>query len=121
MIDYSKHRAAIEKLYEDKATISRYVTSEDPVSKKSRQQLAPVFTNQPCRLSQSDLASNGQTEAQNNIASESKLFIAPELSIQQGDEIEVTKGGVTRKYQAGEPFPPYPTHQEVSLQRKDKA
>ncbi|BBI32039.1 ABC transporter ATP-binding protein [Cohnella abietis] len=121
MIDYSKHRAAIEKLYEDKAKIIRYTNAEDPVSKKTRKQLTVICTDEPCRLSQTGLTKNGQTEAQNNIASESKLFISPELEIRQGDEIEVTKGGVTRKYQAGEPFPPYPTHQEVSLQRKDKA
>ena len=131
MINYAKHRAAIERLYDDRATISRYVSADDPVTKKTKQTFHAVHSDVPCRLSQTGLAKNGQTEAQNNIASESKLFLAPEVVIQQGDDLIVTRGRKTetgwepiaapRRYQAGEPFPPYQTHQEVSLQRKDKA
>lgn len=82
--------------------------------------LAPIYTDQACRISQKALGTNGQSEAQNDIRYETKLFIAPELEIKQGDEVIVTRGTVTRKYQAGEPFP-YPSHQEVSLQRKGRA
>jgi len=131
MINYAKHRAAIELLYDDRATISRYVQADDPITKKTKQTFQVVHTDVPCRLSQTGLARNGQTEAQNNIASESKLFLAPEIEIKQGDELIVARGRMTEsgwepiaapcRYQAGEPFPPYQTHQEVSLQRKDKA
>jgi hypothetical protein len=121
LIDYAKHRAAIETLYEDRATISRYAKVKDPSTKETTLQLNPVYADQACRISQKESAINGQTEAQNDIAYESKLFISPVIVILQGDEVVVTKGGVTHKYQAGEPFPPYPTHQEINLQRKDKA
>lgn len=129
---YSKHREAIERLYEDRSTISRYtemtkpsgetVLSPDPVS---------VHIDQPCRISQeTQLGKNNQTEAQNDIRYESKLFISPDIDILQGDVLEVTRGRITeagwepiaqaRTYTAGEPFP-YSTHQEVSLQRKEYA
>lgn len=117
---YRTHRRAIERLYEDRATISRHMEYEDPNTKETKQGLVPVYENQPCRISQRALAANAQTETVNPIAYETKLFIAPELEIKQGDVVEVTRGGVTRKYTAGEPFL-YPTHQEVSIQRDDEA
>jgi hypothetical protein len=90
---------------------------KDPDTKETKQVLQPVHVDRPCRISQRALGTNGQTEAQNDIRYETKLFIAPELEIRQGDSIEVTRGGVMRRYTAGEPFV-YSTHQEVSLQRK---
>lgn len=118
----SRYRRAIERMYTDRCTISRHQSVKDPVTKETKQVPQPVYEDQPCRISQRALGTNGQTEAQNNIAYETKLFIAPELEIRQGDVIEVvrgevTRGGVMRRYTAGEPFV-YSTHQEVSLQRK---
>ncbi len=123
VINYTKHRKAIEKLYDSVCTITRYKKEKDPVSKETIlvPELPPVCNDQPCRISQKSLATNGQTEAQNSVRYEIKLFIAPEIEIRQGDEISVTRYGATTHYQAGEPFPPYPTHQEVSLQRKGNA
>lgn len=129
MVNYARHRAAIEKLYEDRATIKRNVEVTAP-NKATRVELQTIYSDQPCRLSQKQLATNGQTDAQNDIRYETKLFIAPELELQQGDMLEVTRGRNTaagwepiapmRKYEAGEPFP-YVTHQEISIQRKEWA
>ncbi|SYX84613.1 ABC transporter ATP-binding protein [Paenibacillus alvei] len=118
-MNYRKHRRQIEKTYEDKATISRYGKVKKP-NGETKNELAPVYVDQSCRISQKALAVNGQREAQNEISYETKLFIAPELVIMQGDTVEVTRGHTKTTYKAGEPFP-YPTHQEVILQKKDKA
>lgn len=128
MINYKRHRKAIEKLYEDKATISRH--SKIKVNGETKLVLLPVCIDEPCRLSQKSLGGNGQTEAQNDIIYETKLFISPDVEIEQGDEFTVTRGKITadgweavgpeRKYTAGEPFP-YGSHQEITLSRKDKA
>ncbi|MCM3701433.1 ABC transporter ATP-binding protein [Paenibacillus macerans] len=130
MINYDRHRRKIEKLYTDRATIYRYQKVKDPVTKETKLVPMPVHSDQPCRISQKALAQNGQTEAQNDIRYETKLFIAPELEILQGDMLEATRGRITatgwepiaptRKYTAGEPFI-YPTHQEVSIERKEWA
>jgi hypothetical protein len=101
-------------------TIYRYEKVKDPVTKETKLVPVPFVTDQPCRISQKALGQNGQTEAQNDIVYETKLFIAPEVEIEQGDMLEVTRGEVTRKYTAGEPFP-YSTHQEISIQRKEWA
>lgn len=119
MVNYKRYRKRLEKTYEDKATISRYGKVKKP-NGETKNELAPVYVDQPCRISQKALAVNGQREAQNEISYETKLFIAPELVIMQGDTVEVTRGHTKTTYKAGEPFP-YPTHQEIILQRKDKA
>lgn len=121
MINYNRHRRAIEKLYEDTCTIRRMMDVTKP-SGETKQEEKDVYSDKACKLSQKALASNNQTESTNNIAYETKLFIAPELEILQGDTIVVTNHiGRTQSYAAGEPFPPYPTHQEISLQREGKA
>src|SRR5690606_27949766 len=79
-----------------------------------------VAENVPCRISQRALSTNDQTNTTNVIAYETKLFIAPDVPIRQGNEVEVTRGSIVRKYIAGEPFV-YPSHQEVSLQRRENA
>ncbi|MGK5512048.1 DUF6093 family protein [Brevibacillus formosus] len=120
LINYKRHRKQIERLYEDKCTIYRYEKETDPDTEETIQKPVAIYTDQPCRISQKALGTNNQSEAQNDIKYETKMFIAPELEIKQGDMVEATRGGVARKYEAGEPFP-YPTHQEVSIQRKEWA
>ncbi|GIQ70758.1 ABC transporter ATP-binding protein [Xylanibacillus composti] len=115
MINYRRHRRQIERMYEDRATISRQKPDESSVETKLIS--VTIYENEPCKLSQTSLARNGQTEAQNDIRYDAKLFIAPELEIKQGDEIAVTRAATGRveTYTAGEPFPPYSSHQEINL------
>jgi len=119
-MNIERHRRAIERLYTDRAMIYRYQPVKDPETKTTKLVPQPVYTDHPCRISQRALGQNNQTEAQNEIRYETKLFISPELDIRQGDLLEVTRGTVARRYTAGEPFP-YSTHQEVSLQREEWA
>lgn len=119
-INYRRHRRRIEKMYEDRATIYRYEKIKDPETKETKTIPVIIHEDQPCRISQKVLAQNNQSDAQNDIVYETKLFIAPELELKQGDLFEVTRNGVTRKYTGGEPFL-YPSHQEISIQRKEWA
>jgi hypothetical protein len=119
-MNLTRHRRAIERMYTDRCTIYRYQPVKDPETKTTKLVPQPVYTDQPCRISQRALGQNNQTEAQNEIRYETKLFIAPEVEIRQGDLLEVTRGTVTRRYTAGEPYQ-YSTHQEVSIQREEWA
>lgn len=123
MINYPRYRKAIERMYEDKATISRHINDKDPVTKETKQDLLLIYEGQPCKLSQSGFARNGQTEDANNLQYDAKLFIAPELEIKQGDVVAVTRRatGHVATYTAGQPFPPYGSHQEILLTVKDWA
>lgn len=130
MINYARYRKRLEKTYEDKCNISRYGPKKQP-NGSTKQELRVVYTDKPCRISQKSLGANGQTESANNISYETKLFISPDLEILQGDVLHITRGRITtsgwepiateKEYKAGEPFPPYQTHQEVSIQRSVKA
>jgi hypothetical protein len=117
MIDYNRYRTAIEQMYEDTVTISRHDNVKDPGTKETKQELVPIYENQPCKLSQTGLARNGQTEDANNVAYDAKLFIAPDLEIKQGDVVAITRAATGRValYTAGDPFPPYQSHQEINL------
>lgn len=118
IINYARHRRKLEKTYEDRVTVQRI--EKVKVNGETKQQLVGVYEQQPCRISQKTLGTNGQTESTNNTMYETKLFIAPELEIKQGDSLTVSRGQVTREYTAGESFV-YASHQEISIQRKDKA
>lgn len=129
-INYAKYRAALERQYTDRARIER---QQDVVKPNKATVTVPVvvYADQPCRISQTGLPKDGQTEAQNDVDYLAKLFVSPDIEIQAGDTITVQRGkvvagawtplGAPRTYQAGEPFPPYPTHQEVGLHREGYA
>lgn len=116
--DYAEYREALEGTYVDVGVIKRW--EKIKVNGETKMDWALKYTGVPCRISQKALASNGQTETVNKIAYETKLFISPDIEVLQGDLIEVMRGSQMRMYTAGEPFP-YPTHQEISLQRREKA
>lgn len=118
MINYTRYRRKIEKMYIDRATISRWEKTK--IGGETKTELVNKYTNQPCYLSQRALGANGQTESVNQISYETKLFISPDIEIKQGDIIEVTRDSLMRMYTAGEPFP-YGSHQEISIQRREKA
>lgn len=115
-------RKAIESLYDSTCTIRAYEKFKDPVTKETKIGINPVpkYENKPCKVSKQSLSKSNQTDTVNVVNYETKLFIAPEVVINQGDEIEVTKLGVVAKYTAGEGFI-FNTHQEVILSKKDKA
>ncbi|MBY9078302.1 ABC transporter ATP-binding protein [Paenibacillus sp. HN-1] len=124
MINYNRYRAALELTYEDTCTVYRYQDNKDPVSKVTKQIPVAVYDSQACRLSQSGLAKDGQTEAQNDIQYDAKLFIFPDIAIRAGDLILVIRKAQPDepvRFVAGEPFPSYPTHQEIGLTRKEWA
>ncbi|NFC96121.1 hypothetical protein FDB33_11090 [Clostridium botulinum] len=116
-------KKAIESLYDCTCNIYRYEKYKDSVTKETKTGINPIpkHEKQSCKVSKQSLSKNNQTDTTNNINYELKLFIAPEVEIKQGDEIEVTNAlDVKAKYKAGEGFFYY-THQEVILNKKDKA
>lgn len=117
-------RKAIESLYDCTCDIRAYEKYKDPITKETKTGINPIpkYEKQSCKVSKESLSKNNQTDTINQISYELKLFIAPEVEIKQGDEIEVTNKvlNITTKYKAGEGFP-YNTHQEVILNKEDKA
>ncbi|APC81233.1 TPA: hypothetical protein ACXDAZ_004108 [Clostridium botulinum] len=116
-------KKAIESLYDCTCSIYKYEKYKDPVTKETKTGINPIpkYEKQSCKVSKQSLSKNNQTDTTNNINYELKLFINPEVEIKQGDEIEVANAfDVKTKYKAGEGFSYY-THQEVILNKEDKA
>lgn len=119
-----KIRKAVESLYDCTCNIRAYEKYKDPITKETKTGINPIpkYEKQSCKVSKQSLSKNNQSDTVNQMVYELKLFIAPEINIKQGDEIEVTNKAlnITTKYNAGEGFS-YNTHQEVILTRDGKA
>ncbi len=112
-------RKAVESTYTGLCTIIEY--QDVVVGYETRTQETAVLEDQPCKLSRKAISPVGQSEIAGTVTYAPQLFIAPEIDIKPGSKIVVTQNGVTRAYErSGEPFV-YQTHQELILQRIDKA
>ncbi|WP_023987539.1 hypothetical protein [Paenibacillus polymyxa] len=117
----SMERMLLEMTYTGVCRVEGQTTYKDPVTGVERPRKGVIFDNQPCALSQASLPSAQQTDTNNDVAYDGKLFIAPDISIPSGSRIFVTQDGMNYEFQqSGEPFI-YPTHQEVKMKRVGKA
>lgn len=116
MINYVKHRATIEKLYEDVCTVFILEDYKDPITKITKKQERALFENQPCRLSFKNLSTTIKKGGPAEVVQVTKLFIAPELKIPAGSKIVVTqKSGRTTEFSYSGVPAVYPSHQEIIL------
>lgn len=114
-------RRLLEMTYTGVCRVEGQTTSKDPVTGVERPKDGVIFDNQPCALSQASLPSAAQTDTNNDVAYDGKLFIAPDIVIPSGSRVFVTQDGMSYEFQqSGEPFI-YPTHQEVKMKRVGKA
>lgn len=116
MINYKRHRRAIEKLYEGSCTVMAYGEYLDPVTKITKVGEYTLFEDKPCRLSYGSLSTSTSTEGPANVVQVTKLFIAPELEIPPGSKIIVTQNGRTTEFSNSGVPAVYPTHQEIMLE-----
>lgn len=118
MIDLSVARTGIEMLYTDTCTVSEYRDVEDIETCITSKQLVIVEENVPCRLSFKTIKVTGDDVAP-SISTSTKLILAPEININAGSKIEVTRNGVTTSYKrSGEPAR-YTNHQEIMLELEE--
>jgi len=112
-------RKAIETTYTDTCNVYNFekvlngsITSNQKVIK---------YKNLKCALSQKSLATTEQTQSQNKVLYDAKLFLSPDVEIETGSYIEIKRYGKVLEFeQIGEPFI-YSTHQEMLLKRKTRA
>lgn len=110
----TKHRKAIEALYDAKCTISsceQYLKGNGANGVREK----VLCEEEPCRVSFDNIYNTEQTDTADNIKQVVRLFIAPELKIPDGSHIIVKKDDVTTEYRnSGEPAR-YASHQEIKL------
>jgi hypothetical protein len=108
-------RRALEMTYEDTAVISREKDLLD--GDLTMTEPEPIYSGVPCALSRDrgGADSSGQRTPQNEIDYDATLFLAPELDVQPGDQVEVSRFGRAYVYAVvGRPAV-YATHQEARL------
>jgi hypothetical protein len=117
----SMERMLLEMTYTGLCRVEGQTTYKDPITGVERPSRGVIFDNQPCALSQASLPSVLQTDTNNDIGYDGKLFIAPDVAVPSGSRIFVTQDGMSYEFeQSGEPFI-YPAHQEIKMRRVDRA
>jgi len=107
-------RAAIEMMYQGTCTVTEHQKVKK-ANKTTGFQDVIVLTNQPCKLSFSNIATTNQTETAALVTQTAKVLIAPELQIKPGSKLTITQNGVTTEYEnSGEPAL-FNTHQEINI------
>lgn len=108
-------------LWIGKATVYEYQDVTDLETYQTKQELVPIVTDEPCRLSQRQLSRNQGDLVNINDAAPFidriiVLFIRPDLEIKAGSVIEITQHGRTDKYKRASKPAIYTNHQEVVLE-----
>ena len=105
----------LKQLWIGSATIYEYQPVTDPNTFQTTNELVPVVTNEPCRLSYSTLPTTDIETGLAEVRQETTLFIRPDIVINPGSVIEITQHGRTNKYkQTAEPAV-YTNHQEIKV------
>lgn len=111
-----KARAAIESMYDGKATISEYESKKDSVTKRTTNKEVEVIKDEACRLIFKSVPMANETDTGASLSQVVKLLIAPELDIKPGSKITVSQKGRTVAYKNSGMPAVYSTHQEITLE-----
>lgn len=121
----SAERAAIERTYEDTATVSR-TAPQTGTNNITKSVPSVVYSAIICALSQSGSDKSQQTEAQNRIDYDAIIFAGPDLMIRPGDRVSLIRFGrdnpnspIVYDFEVvGRPSV-YATHQEIKVKDGD--
>ncbi len=109
-------REAIESTYEGICTVIGRQDIRDERTKITKKSEVIVTEHQPCKLSFERLNTVVQTDAASAISQSTKLFVSPEIVINEGSKIIVEQDGRKSEYAASGVPAVYATHQEVMLE-----
>ena len=107
-------KAVIEQTYDATCTVTEKVKTKvkGVVSYEDRN----VIVDEPCRLSFSSSPSASSSEGVTAISQSIKLFVSPEVVIEPGAKIMVTRQSETTAYKCAGVSAKYETHQEIALE-----
>ena len=112
-------RMAIETLYEGVCTITLKDTVRENGVTKTVDKV--YYENQKCRLSFQSTSASDESDTVSTSYQLIRLFIAPDIVIPEGAKITVTQDGRTDTYKRSSKPMVYSNHQEVLLDRLEKA
>lgn len=106
----------LEKLWIDRCTIYKYQDVTDPDTFQTIQQEVPILEDEPCRLSYNREQATNITNGAAVVSQSITLFIRPDLTIDPGSVIEITRHGKSVKYKGSGQPAVYTNHQEIILE-----
>lgn len=108
-------RKSIESQYDSECDIIEKKKIKNPNTKITTFKEIKVYQKKKCRVSFEDISVANNTNTESSVNIKIKLFISPNITINPGSKIIVTKNGKTTIYiNSGIPAI-YDTHQEIIL------
>lgn len=115
MVTLERYKAAVQRLWKGKAT----VTVRDGVLNPANGRTEPVervlVEGAACRISYTTVTATEPSEEAAKTAQAVTLYIDPSVDIPEGSKITVTQNKVTRDYERSGTLAVYTVHQEVPL------
>lgn len=110
------HRAIIEETYDGICNVYAKKPIRDPETGVTAMKEICAADGRPCHLSFSGTGPVVETGTITGVTQTIKLFLAPELVIEPGSKIEVTRHGRTEVYGQSGKAAVYSSHQEILLE-----
>ncbi|MCF6515560.1 hypothetical protein GSH19_05255 [Lactobacillus sp. S2-2] len=124
MINLKGINPALKLLWQDKATIiaerTTESTNDNPFNDSEEYE---VVKDKPCKLILKGLSPATDKDFYNNDSYDAKIIIDNDIEIPAGSKIEITdfKGKTTIYKQSSVGYSDYQSHQEIALNRDEKA
>ena len=116
MVTLERYKAAVQRLWKGKATITVRDGVLNPANGRTEMVERVLAEAVPCRISHSVIKSTEPFEEAAVVAQSVVLYVDPSVDIPEGSKITVTQNGVTRDYERSGTPAVYTAHQEVPLQ-----
>lgn len=108
-------RKAIESQYDSVCDIYEKKKIKNSNTKITTSKEIKVYKEQKCRVSFEDTFVANNTDTETSVSVKIKLFISPDITINPGSKIVVTKKGKATIYKSSGIPAIYETHQEILL------
>lgn len=108
-------RKVIESQYDSKCDVFEKKKTKDMKTKIITFKEIQVYKKQKCRVSFEDIYVAEETDTKTNVSVKTKLFISPDIKINPGSKVVVTKKGKSTEYISSGIPAIYDTHQEIIL------
>lgn len=113
-------RKSIESLYEDTCVIYEQKSVKDEVTKVTKKEAVAVNVDVPCKLSFEVLKPASEADRASEKIISVKLFISPDIKVEEGSKIVVTRNGEEFAYKRSGSPGVFFTHQEIMLEPFDR-
>ena len=115
MVTLERYKAAVQRLWKGKATITVRDGALNPANGRTEPVERVLVEGAACRISYTTVTATEPSEEAAKTVQAVTLYIDPDLDIPEGSKITVTQNKVTRDYgRSGTPAV-YTVHQEVPL------